>query len=256
MVAPLLLDGRLLGVVYLDSRVAKGMFTAADVGVLAAITTHVAAALETARAAQLAVDGAVGAARAGHRRDAARRRWSTCRARSTRPTCSPAAATLIAARCPPTGPGWRSATATRSCCPAQRRPGRPGRRRPRRGTRPAARRRPPRCPADAPAPAAPAAFAGDRAALVAGRAAAGPRRGGRRSSSSAADRAGAYGRPTVEIAAALAGQGMIAYENAELFSTVEQLATTDGLTGLFNRRHFFELAGPRDRHRPAPRPAR
>ncbi|GAA1647482.1 protein kinase domain-containing protein [Actinoplanes couchii] len=55
MAAPLVMDGRLLGVVYLDSRVAKGMFTSADVGILTAITQYVAAAVETARAAQLAV---------------------------------------------------------------------------------------------------------------------------------------------------------------------------------------------------------
>ncbi len=56
MVAPIQLDGRLLGIVYLDSRVAKGIFTPEDVGVLIAITNHVAVALETARAAQLEVE--------------------------------------------------------------------------------------------------------------------------------------------------------------------------------------------------------
>ena len=61
MVAPLLFDRRLLGIVYLDSRIAKGMFTADDVDILTAITNHVAMSLETARAAQLAV--AVQAAR-------------------------------------------------------------------------------------------------------------------------------------------------------------------------------------------------
>ena len=55
MVAPLQFDGRLLGIIYLDSRIAKGMFTTADIGVLAALTTRIAAALQTARAAQLAV---------------------------------------------------------------------------------------------------------------------------------------------------------------------------------------------------------
>jgi eukaryotic-like serine/threonine-protein kinase len=45
------------------------------------------------------------------------------------------------------------------------------------------------------------------------------------------------------IVAALAGQTMIAYDNALLFSRVEQLATTDPLCGISNRRHFFELAG-------------
>jgi eukaryotic-like serine/threonine-protein kinase len=47
----------------------------------------------------------------------------------------------------------------------------------------------------------------------------------------------------VEVAAALAGQGMIAYENARLFSQVRRMATIDGLTGLYNRNHFFAEAG-------------
>src|SRR4051794_20946704 len=45
------------------------------------------------------------------------------------------------------------------------------------------------------------------------------------------------------IVAALAGQTMIAYDNALLFSRVQQLATTDPLCGISNRRHFFEHAG-------------
>jgi diguanylate cyclase (GGDEF)-like protein len=53
LVAPVQLDGRLLGVVYLDSRVAKGIFTLDDVGVLVAITNHIAVTLETTRSAQL-----------------------------------------------------------------------------------------------------------------------------------------------------------------------------------------------------------
>ncbi|HEX2804774.1 MAG TPA: diguanylate cyclase [Kineosporiaceae bacterium] len=55
MVAPLQLEGRLLGVVYLDSQVAKGIFTADDVGILLALTNHIATSLETARAAQLEI---------------------------------------------------------------------------------------------------------------------------------------------------------------------------------------------------------
>ncbi len=55
MVAPLELEGRLLGVVYLDSQVAKGIFAASDVGILIALTNHIATSLETARAAELAV---------------------------------------------------------------------------------------------------------------------------------------------------------------------------------------------------------
>src|SRR5262249_8396126 len=47
MAAPLRLKDRLLGVVYLDSRVAKGIFTDDDVDILVAITNHVAVSLET-----------------------------------------------------------------------------------------------------------------------------------------------------------------------------------------------------------------
>ncbi|MGO9028324.1 MAG: diguanylate cyclase [Acidimicrobiales bacterium] len=53
LVAPLQLEGRLIGVVYLDSRLATGMFTDADVDILVAIATQVAVSLETARSAQL-----------------------------------------------------------------------------------------------------------------------------------------------------------------------------------------------------------
>ena len=51
--APLLLDGKLLGVVYLDNRLAWGMFAPSDVEILRAIANHIALGLETARAAQL-----------------------------------------------------------------------------------------------------------------------------------------------------------------------------------------------------------
>lgn len=40
----------------------------------------------------------------------------------------------------------------------------------------------------------------------------------------------------------LAADAAIAIENAQLFGEVQQLAITDELTGLYNRRHFFELA--------------
>jgi len=51
-----------------------------------------------------------------------------------------------------------------------------------------------------------------------------------------------YDDGVAEIAGALVGQGMVAYENARLFAEVRRLATIDGLTGVANRRHFFELA--------------
>ena len=52
----------------------------------------------------------------------------------------------------------------------------------------------------------------------------------------------ATGRPDLIPAmamAAVAEQGMVAYDNAQLFARAEHLATTDALTALHNRRHFF-----------------
>jgi eukaryotic-like serine/threonine-protein kinase len=52
----------------------------------------------------------------------------------------------------------------------------------------------------------------------------------------------AYGRAQAGMAEAFVAQGAIAYDNARLFRKVEELATTDGLTGVANRRHFMDLA--------------
>jgi diguanylate cyclase (GGDEF)-like protein/PAS domain S-box-containing protein len=41
----------------------------------------------------------------------------------------------------------------------------------------------------------------------------------------------------------LASQAAIAIENARLYTKVQELAKYDSLTGIFNRRHFFERAG-------------
>jgi len=46
----------------------------------------------------------------------------------------------------------------------------------------------------------------------------------------------------VELLSTFGQQVTVAIENARLFQQVQQLAITDPLTGLFNRRHFFELA--------------
>lgn len=54
--APLFIDGGLVGAIYLDNQLAKGVFDERDVEVLRAIANHVPTALETAKAAQLKVD--------------------------------------------------------------------------------------------------------------------------------------------------------------------------------------------------------
>ncbi|MGZ3699472.1 MAG: PP2C family protein-serine/threonine phosphatase, partial [Bdellovibrionota bacterium] len=56
MAAPLLLKDSALGVVYLDSRVAKGIFTSDDVEILAALSNHLAIALEIARNTRLEME--------------------------------------------------------------------------------------------------------------------------------------------------------------------------------------------------------
>jgi diguanylate cyclase (GGDEF)-like protein len=51
-----------------------------------------------------------------------------------------------------------------------------------------------------------------------------------------------YGETEINLAWTFAQTAAIAIDNARLFKQVHQLAITDALTGIFNRRHFFELA--------------
>jgi diguanylate cyclase (GGDEF)-like protein len=46
----------------------------------------------------------------------------------------------------------------------------------------------------------------------------------------------------VEVAAALVEQGLTAYDNASLFTRVQNMAAVDELTGIANRRRFLETA--------------
>ncbi len=51
-----------------------------------------------------------------------------------------------------------------------------------------------------------------------------------------------YGGDEAELGQTFANQAAIAIENARLFQQVQQYAITDGLTGFYNRRYFYELA--------------
>ncbi len=246
LVAPLEFDGHLRGVVYLDSRVAKGVFTGDDVDILKAITNHIAVSLETARAAQLEV--AVQTAR--RQRDVAEtlRAAMADQSSSLDPddvmrrlltslthTLGGDAAVLLTR---PAGDGLVVAAAHGTAAAV--------------GTRlemppdlvdlagPRVRTTPPAFGGLLGAPcswwAMPVGGRGEPfGILLVG-----------------ASREGVMTEAQAQIAAALAGQGMTAYENARLFSQVRRMATVDGLTGLSNRHHFFAEADRRlrlGRHR-------
>lgn len=51
-----------------------------------------------------------------------------------------------------------------------------------------------------------------------------------------------YTQNHAKLAQAFANQAAAAIENARLFESVQRMAISDPLTGLYNRRHFFELA--------------
>jgi diguanylate cyclase (GGDEF)-like protein len=241
LIAPLNFDGTLRGVVYLDSRIAKGVFTSDDVDILKAITNHVAVSLETARAAQLEV--AVQAAR--RQRDVAETLRAAMADQSssldpdevmrrllssvTRTLAADAAVLLV-----PTGPD-RLAVAAAHGVAAE--PGTPL----------------------SPIPAELLDLAGPLVREVDPRAGSpfGGLLGAPRSwwaipvsergaplgiLLAGASRDGVMTDAQAQIAAAIAGQGMTAYENARLFSQVRRMATVDGHTGLFNRSHFFTEA--------------
>ena len=246
MVAPLRLADRLLGVVYLDSRVAKGIFTVEDVDVLVAITNHVAVSLETARAAQLEV--AVHAAR--QQRDLAE---------TLRSAMSRISSTLdpdeVLDRLLDTAARTLSADAA---CLVRHHDGlhtvvgRHGRA----ATDAVGRRVDPG--ADPALAAVIEASVATRGTILAGEPAPlGDLLPGTRSwiavplatgtkvvgflvaASGVPER---YTDADVDIIATLAGQGMAAYDKARLFEQVRELATVDGLTGVYNRRYALELA--------------
>jgi diguanylate cyclase (GGDEF)-like protein len=253
LVAPLQLKGRQLGVVYLDSRVARGVFTTDDVEMLVAITHQIAASLETTRAARL--DAEVQAA--NHQRRLAETLQASMidlnatldpddvlrRLLNTVVATLPASRGLLLHR----RPGQLVLTAQQT---------------------PAAGGPPAAC--DGPAfeltsdPAlvrisdASEPVAGDDGATAAALPAPLAHLLGAPRSWLAipvvlaerhvgtvivgSDEAGCYTAVEITIAAVLGNQGAAAYERAQLYSRAHEAATIDELTGLATRRHFWELA--------------
>ena len=236
IVAPLELNRRLLGVVYLDSRVAKGVFTERDVDILTAVNGHIAVSLETARAAQLEV-----AVQAAHQqRDVA----ETLRDTMTRMSGSldpdevrRSLLAIVTAVSP----------ADRSCLVYEEDDALTV-------TGPDGAPYPDPAPVDARALLALTATVRDDPGITrnvagligeAGSWVAVPvhtHACGRGVLLAAASATHAFGDEHLQLVAAIAGQGATAYENARLYTRVQQLATTDPLTGVSNRRHFADHA--------------
>jgi diguanylate cyclase (GGDEF)-like protein len=249
LVAPLQIEDKLLGVVYLDSRLAKGIFTRDDVDILSAITANVAFALETARLAEMELS--VAAERRQRQvaellRDSMRAVGESLEPRgvlrailqtSMSALNADAGAILLAE-----GERLEVAAAIGS-----------GVTLPPEGYDTPRAEQPEIAEAlRANRPISVSGVISDRssplfgllgransfiiAPLVAREEAIG-------ALVIVARRSNAFGQTQTEVASALANQGVVAYENAQLFSQVQTLAQRDELSGVANRRHFFELAG-------------
>jgi diguanylate cyclase (GGDEF)-like protein len=249
LVAPLQIEDRLLGVVYLDSRLAKGIFTGDDVEILSAITSNVAFALETARLAEMELS--VASERRQRQvaellRDSMRSIGQSLEPRgvlhsilqtSVAALNSDAGAILLAdgerlevaaavgggVTLPPEGYDLAKADQPEIAEALRSRK-----------------------------PLAVSSVISERNSPLFGLL-------GRSGSFIVAPlvvreqavgalvviarRPNAFGQTQTEVAGALAGQGVVAYENAQLFARVQTLAQRDELSGVANRRHFFDLAG-------------
>ncbi|MFI1987707.1 diguanylate cyclase [Actinoplanes sp. NPDC020271] len=232
LAAPVQFKGRLVGVVYLDSRLARGIFTDDDVEVLTAVSSHVAISLETARAAQLHL-----AVQAAQQQQALAEMLRASLAELTgileperllrrlsgtlRTSLGAAAGCLITPDgevLEPEEVAGQRLTADETALlgaltePALLDPASTGKLRER-------------------------LLAGEPFALAV------PLDGRDGRAAVALLGGGALDDTSRQLAAAFSSQGMSAYDNARLFSRVQELATTDELTGQHNRRHFYAVAG-------------
>jgi diguanylate cyclase (GGDEF)-like protein len=249
LVAPLQIEDRLLGVVYLDSRLAKGIFTNDDVEILSAITSNIAFALETARLAEIELS--VASERRQRQvaellRDSMRSIGQSLEPRgvlrsilqtSVSALSADAGAILLAdgerleiaaamgggVSLPPEGYDLAKADQPEIAEALRSRK-----------------------------PLAVASVISERNSPLfgllgrAGSFIVAPLVERERAVGALviiARRPNAFGQTQTEVAAALAGQGVVAYENAQLFARVQTLAQRDELSGVANRRYFFETAG-------------
>ncbi|MBN1170840.1 MAG: sensor domain-containing diguanylate cyclase, partial [Micromonosporaceae bacterium] len=245
MIAPLSLEGRFLGAVYLDSRVAKGIFTTDDAALLAAIVGHIALALETTRTIQL--EQAIHSER--ERRDIAERlhHAMTALAEPSSPTTVLHRLLEQLLRLLPGEQGWLlcqegdhfQIVAHRSTqLPSPEAPD-PG------SLVPADELLTTVLNADqvaqgTAAQASPGGLVGDDRPWIALPVTAGT--GQRGVVVLAGAERQTYHRPQIAVAVVLARHGMTAYDNACLINQLRQLATVDELTGAANRHDFFTRA--------------
>ncbi|MBG0829471.1 diguanylate cyclase [Planomonospora sp. ID67723] len=243
IVAPVLLKGRLTGVVYLDSRLARGIFTEADAGVLTAVVSHVAVALETARAAQL--DAVVRTAR--RQQEVAELLRTSLAELSALLDPGQVLDRLFRTLAEQSGAaGGCLLRADADLFTVVAVSGAVG---------------DDRLGAQLGLTGAQASAAGLAAAVKGGVPTVGTVPDGLDGLVGTAPAAltvplvardqligvvvlvgSGFDDACREVAAALSSQGVSAYENARLFTQVQELATTDGLTGVANRRHFHGLA--------------
>ncbi|WP_204012742.1 diguanylate cyclase [Virgisporangium aurantiacum] len=231
MIAPMEIDGRLIGAVYLDSRVAKGVFTDDDVEILSAISHHVATSLETARAAQL--DAAVQVAR--RQRDIAETLRQTMTELTGTLQPDQVIQRLLEVAVEAASADWvgvllREDGALTLTAPDGRRPFE---------IEVAVPLQPESGTASEPVPAYIRAVLGPSRCWLAVPLSTRSQGSGVLIAGSGRD---AFTDAQIEITAAIVRQGATAYDNATLFAEVQRLAITDGLTGIANRRHFTDLA--------------
>ncbi len=244
MVAPLELEGRLLGVVYLDSQVAKGIFTADDVGILTALTNHIATSLETIRAAQLEIS--VETAR--QQRDLADMLRQTLQSMSE--TLDPVEVTqrllnAVISVVPCDGAWVLSADGPEDGCVVIANDGPDGdlARHPvpdESRLRALITRQQPWIGSPEGIPLALTEQLANATSWITLPVQAHGQKSGVLVLASTSPDADLGAR--MEVAAALAAQGVTAYDKAMLFKQVQSLAVVDELTGIANRRQFFEVA--------------